>query len=87
MLQQPVTDNNAFETFYDEDHEVRRVRMNETHTRRWTQSWYGDSVGHTKADTMVIDTMEIQGSERRFRKRKVTARRSEESQVVEADTD
>jgi hypothetical protein len=42
---------------YDEDHEVRRVRMNRPHPAQVTPSWYGDSVGHYEGDTLVIDTV------------------------------
>jgi hypothetical protein len=42
---------------YDEDHEVRRVRMNQPHPAQVTPSWYGDSVGHYEGDTLVIDTV------------------------------
>jgi hypothetical protein len=42
---------------YDEDHEVRRVRMNDQHRAQVTPSWYGDSVGHYEGDTLVIDTV------------------------------
>ena len=42
---------------YDEDHEVRRVRMNQPHPPQVTPSWYGDSVGHYEGDTLVIDTV------------------------------
>jgi hypothetical protein len=42
---------------YDEDHEVRRVRMNVPHPAQVTPSWYGDSVGHYEGDTLVIDTV------------------------------
>ena len=42
---------------YDEDHEVRRVRMNAQHPAKLTPSWYGDSVGHYEGDTLVIDTV------------------------------
>jgi hypothetical protein len=42
---------------YEEDHEVRRVRMNVPHPARVTPSWYGDSVGHYEGDTLVIDTV------------------------------
>jgi hypothetical protein len=41
---------------YDEDHEVRRVRMNSL-IPQLTPSWYGDSVGHYEGDTLVIDTV------------------------------
>src|SRR6202790_4907416 len=42
---------------YDEDHEVRRVRMNAPHPAQVTPSWYGDSVGRYEGDTLVIDTV------------------------------
>jgi hypothetical protein len=42
---------------YDEDHEIRRVRMNQPHPVQVTPSWYGDSVGHYEGDTLVIDTV------------------------------
>jgi hypothetical protein len=44
---------------YFEDHEVRRVRMNEQHPAKVTPSWYGDSVGHFEGDTLVVDTVGI----------------------------
>jgi hypothetical protein len=42
---------------YDQDHEVRHVRMNAPHPAQLTPSWYGDSVGHYEGDTLVIDTV------------------------------
>ena len=42
LLQQP----GKVTILYDEDHEVRHVRMNETHPVHATPSWHGDSVGH-----------------------------------------
>jgi hypothetical protein len=42
---------------YEQDHEVRRVRMNQQHPRAVKPSWYGDSVGHYEGDTLVIDTI------------------------------
>jgi hypothetical protein len=53
LLQQPA----KFTMLYDEDHEVRRVRMNGPHPAQVTPSWYGDSVGHYEGDTLVIDTV------------------------------
>jgi hypothetical protein len=55
MLQQP----HQITILYDEDHEVRRVRMNEPHPAQVTASWYGDSVGHYEGDTLVIDTVGV----------------------------
>jgi hypothetical protein len=45
--------------YYNEDHEVRRVRLNEPHRSPVTPSWYGDSVGHYEGDTLVIDTVGV----------------------------
>ena len=53
LLQQP----DKITMLYDENHEVRRVRMNEPHPARVMPSWYGDSVGHYEGDTLVIDTV------------------------------
>jgi hypothetical protein len=53
LLQQP----DKITMLYDENHEVRRVRMNEPHPVQVTPSWYGDSVGHYEGDTLVIDTV------------------------------
>ncbi len=55
MLQQP----SEITILYYEDHEVRHVRMNQTHPATITPSWYGDSVGHFEGDTLVIDTVGI----------------------------
>jgi hypothetical protein len=44
---------------YDQDHELRRVRMNQQHAVQVTPMWYGDSVGHYEGDTLVIDTVGI----------------------------
>src|SRR5712672_2670028 len=53
MLQQP----HQITMIYSEDHEVRRVRMNQPHPAQVTPSWHGDSVGHYEGDTLVIDTV------------------------------
>jgi hypothetical protein len=55
MLQQP----NEITILYADDHEVRRVRMNQPHPAYVTPSWYGDSVGHYEGETLVIDTVGI----------------------------
>jgi hypothetical protein len=44
---------------YNEDHEVRRVRLNEPHRTPVTPSWYGDAVGRYEGDTLVIDTVGV----------------------------
>jgi hypothetical protein len=55
MIQQP----GRITILYADDHEVRRVRLNEPHPARVTPTWYGDSVGHYERDTLVIDTIGI----------------------------
>ena len=55
MFQQP----DGITILYSDDHEVRHVRMNESHPARLTPSWYGHSVAHYEGDTLVIDTFGI----------------------------
>jgi hypothetical protein len=55
MLQLP----NKIVMLFNEDHEVRWVRMNEPHPAQVTPSWHGDAVGHYEGDTLVIDTVGI----------------------------
>ena len=44
---------------FNEDHEIRYVRLNEPHPAHVTPSWHGDAVGHYEGDTLVIDTIGI----------------------------
>jgi hypothetical protein len=55
MIQQP----DKVTILYGEDHEVRRVRLNDPHQAPVKPSWYGDSVGHYEGDTLVIDTVGV----------------------------
>jgi hypothetical protein len=55
MFQQP----DHITMIYRHGNEVRHVRMNERHPAQVTPSWYGDSVGHYEAGTLVIDTVGI----------------------------
>ena len=55
LFQQP----DKITIFYSDDHEVRFVRMNESHPARLTPSWYGHSVAHYEGDTLVIDTIGV----------------------------
>ena len=55
MIQQP----DRITILSADDHEVRRVRLNELHPARVTPTWYGDSVGHYEGDTLVIDTVGV----------------------------
>lgn len=42
---------------YVRDHEVRRVFLNQAHTKNPRPSWYGESVGHYEGDTLIVDTI------------------------------
>jgi hypothetical protein len=53
MIQQPT----KVLFFYEHDHQVRHVYLNQPHPAQVVPSWYGDSVGHYDGDTLVIDTV------------------------------
>jgi hypothetical protein len=55
ILQQP--DKTVM--LFNEDHEVRVVRMNAPHPTKLTPSWHGDAVGRYEGDTLVIDTVGV----------------------------
>jgi hypothetical protein len=44
---------------YDQDDQVRRVRLSASHPSRVTPSPMGDSIGHYEGDTLVVDTIGI----------------------------
>jgi hypothetical protein len=44
---------------FSEDHEVRRVRLNEPHPGKPAPSWHGDAVGRYEGDALVIDTVAV----------------------------
>jgi hypothetical protein len=44
---------------FNENHEVRRVRMNHPHPAMVAPSWHGDAVSRYEGDTLMIDTMGI----------------------------
>jgi len=44
---------------YGYDHQVRHVRLDQSHPAQVTPSWYGDSVGHYEGDTLVVDTVGV----------------------------
>jgi hypothetical protein len=55
ILQQP----DKITILYNYDHQVRQVRLNQSHPGHVTSAWYGDSVGHYEGDTLIIDTVGI----------------------------
>jgi hypothetical protein len=40
-----------------EDHQVRRIYLNQPHSASVTPSWFGESVGRYEGDTLVVDTI------------------------------
>ena len=50
---------------FNEDHEVRYVRLNAQHPARVAPSWHGDAVGYYDGDSLVIDTVGIK-ADRKF---------------------
>jgi hypothetical protein len=49
----------AITIIYNQDDQVRRVRLNASHPAHVTPSAMGDSVGHYEGDTLVVDTVGI----------------------------
>ena len=47
----------AITILYNQDDQVRHVRLNANHPDHVTPSWKGDSVGHFEGDALVIDTV------------------------------
>ncbi len=45
---------------YNQDDQIRRVRMNTAHPRNLKPSPMGDSVGHWEGDTLIVDTVGVQ---------------------------
>jgi hypothetical protein len=43
--------------FWQFDHQVRRIYMNQSHSAHPSPSWYGESVGHYEGDELVVDTV------------------------------
>jgi len=65
MAMQMLQRRDSIVMIFNEDHEVRQVRMNQPHPARVTPSWHGDAVGHYEGDTLVIDTIGIK-ADRKF---------------------
>jgi hypothetical protein len=57
MAMQMVQQRDQITIFYEHDHQVRHVRLNQLHPAQVLPSWYGDAVGYYEGDTLVIDTV------------------------------
>ena len=55
MLQKP----NEITLIYEQDHEFRKIRMNEKHPEKVKPSLYGDAVGRWEGDTLVVETVGV----------------------------
>jgi hypothetical protein len=55
ILQRP--DEIDFQYVYG--NQLRRIRMNSSHSQHVTPSVYGDSIGHFEGDTLVVDTVGV----------------------------
>ncbi len=42
---------------YQQDHQYRRIRLNDSHPKDLQPSWWGDSIGHYEGGTLVVDTV------------------------------
>ena len=49
---------------WEYDNQVRRVYLNQEHSKNPKPSWFGESVGHYEGDTLVVDTIGL--AEHRF---------------------
>jgi hypothetical protein len=53
FLQQPKT----VTMIWTQDHQVRHVYLNATHSAKPKPTWFGESIGHYEGDTLVVDTI------------------------------
>jgi hypothetical protein len=58
LVMLPTKDGNI-DILYDQNANVRHIRMNGTHPAKLTPTSMGDSVGHWEGDTLVIDTVGV----------------------------
>jgi hypothetical protein len=51
--------NDGVTIIYNQDDQVRHIRLNASHPAKVTPSAMGDSVGHYEGDTLIVDTIGI----------------------------
>ena len=56
---QMVQQKDRVTILYMQDHQVRTIRLNDTHPAKVTPTWHGDSIGHYEGDALVVDTVGI----------------------------
>ncbi len=44
---------------WQNDHQVRRIYLNQEHSADVKPSWFGESVGHYEGDSLVVDTIGV----------------------------
>jgi hypothetical protein len=58
LVMLPTTGGNI-DILYDQNANIRHIRMNGTHPKNLVPSSMGDSIGHWEGDTLVIDTVGV----------------------------
>jgi hypothetical protein len=56
---QMVQQRDRVTILYMQDHQVRTIRLNDSHPAHVTPTWHGDSIGHYEGGTLVVDTVGI----------------------------
>lgn len=54
-----LQEKNSITLIYDQDDQVRRVRLNSSHPKNLVPSPMGDSIGHYEGDALVVDTIGV----------------------------
>jgi hypothetical protein len=62
MAMQILPRGDKLAMIFNEDHEVRWVRMNGAHPKDAEPSWHGDAIGRYEGNTLVIDTVGIKAA-------------------------
>jgi hypothetical protein len=60
LLQEP----DRVTIIYQRDQWTRHIHLNVAHSKTAEPSWYGESIGHYEGDTLVVDTIALNGKAR-----------------------